>query len=166
MKRLIVLSLIIMVMLMGCAPQQKLEQKAVQKGDVIGETKSQIKFKIEDTSLGTGEQDISDVVVEDVVPTMEATVEKDDTVAADEWCKEGATWDFKTTQEGIDASANWIIKGLVTDGEYAGLCHVLYTAQTPMGETTMDYYFAEDKESGYVEIKLPNGQTMKQEWHG
>ncbi|MBW2986281.1 hypothetical protein KY333_02835 [Candidatus Woesearchaeota archaeon] len=159
MKRLIVLSLILLVVLLGCAEQQKAEQHTVKKGDVVGETKSQIKFKIDVPD------EAQEIKVEDMKPTPIA-IDAESTSPDDEWCKEGANWNFESTDSEIDASAQWEIKGLVSDGEYAGLCHVLYTAQTPLGETTMDYYFAENKESGYFEMKLPNGQVVKQEWTG
>jgi hypothetical protein len=54
----------------------------------------------------------------------------------------------------------------MTSGEYAGLCHVIMSAQGAEGEVmTADYYFSEDGESGYYEMEV-NGQTFKQEWHG
>lgn len=84
---------------------------------------------------------------------------------SDEWCQAGAEWKMTSTMDQGPASAQWIIEGLVTSGEYAGLCHVIYTADTPEGETRMDYYFSEDGESGYFEMEM-NGQTIKQEWNG
>ncbi|MBW2973879.1 hypothetical protein KY346_05825 [Candidatus Woesearchaeota archaeon] len=154
MKRMLVLCMILLIIVLaGC-------EKAEQKADAVQEeppkaekivTKSQIKFNMAD------QEATEEVIVEKVEPTMEA---------AAEWCKEGSEWKFSSASPDVDASAQWVVKGLMTEGEYAGLCHVLYTAQTPMGESTMDYYFDEEGESGYFEMKLPNGQTVKQEWHG
>ena|GEM_PF-3337378 len=157
MKKILVLCMILLVIVLAGCEKAEVEQKA----DVVQEeeppkaekivTKSQIKFNMADQEV------TEDVIVEKVEPTMEATTE---------WCKEGSEWKFSSASPDIDASAQWIVKGLMTDGEYAGLCHVLYTAQTPVGESTMDYYFDEEGKSGYFEMKLPNGQIVKQEWHG
>ena len=82
---------------------------------------------------------------------------------SDEWCQAGANWKWSGTAPEGDAEATWKIKGLMTSGDYKGLCHVEYRAETPEGDMTMDYYFSEDGESGYVEMNL-NGQTFSQEW--
>ena len=172
MKKIIVLSLILLVVLMGCAQAgkktlDKIEDAATdlpKKGDVVQVSKSQIKFNIDgpaESKTFTVESDGEEVIIKTNEGVLEAAG-----LDSDEWCKEGANWEFTAEHEDVDASAQWVIEGIVDSGEYAGLCHVVYTAQTPLGETTMDYYFAEDKESGYFEMKLPTGQTVKQEWTG
>ncbi len=63
------------------------------------------------------------------------------------------------------SNAQWIIEELITTGEYSGLCHIVYTAETPEGDVQIDYYFSENGESGYFEMNV-NGQVIKNEWHG
>jgi len=94
----------------------------------------------------------------------DVTIESSISEGAD-WCEAGSNWQMTTTTQQGEANAQWIIQGLVDSGEYAGLCHVQYTAQTPEGESVVDYYFSEDGESGYFEMEV-NGQTIKQEWNG
>ncbi len=170
MKKIIVLILILAIMSVGC--QQTAEKPFEKEADTepepqkVQEIKSQIKFKLGNETkerLEIMQKENGDLEVEPVEPTMEALATSQ---GLDEWCKAGEQWDFETQQAGIDASAQWKIQGIMDSGEYAGLCHVIYTAQTPMGETTMDYYFAEDGETGYFEMKLPNGQVVKQDWQG
>lgn len=80
-----------------------------------------------------------------------------------DWCPAGGEW--KMTATGQDMTeANWKIDKLITSGEYAGLCHVIYTVQTPEKEIKMDYWFDETGENGYYEMEM-NGQKVKQEWH-
>jgi len=80
-----------------------------------------------------------------------------------EWCEKGAQWKMSTTTENGNANANWNIEGLETSGEYAGLCHVIYTITSAEGNMNIDYYFEEGGENGYMVIEA-NGQTIKQEW--
>ena len=79
------------------------------------------------------------------------------------WCQEGAEWKY-TAEEGPE-NAEWTIKGLMTSGEYAGLCHVEYIVTSEQGTSKMDYYFNEDGTSGYFEMDV-GGNKIKQEWHG
>ncbi|MBD3304500.1 hypothetical protein GF343_05110 [Candidatus Woesearchaeota archaeon] len=170
MKKIIVLLLVLAVLLTACQPAA---EKPMDKDEKTGEQpekkeiivdKSQIKFKIDDETKEKIEiqQKEDGVEIEGVEPTMEALA----TSKGPEWCKAGEQWKFSTAHEGIDASAEWEIQGIVESGEYAGLCHVVSTAQSPLGETKMDYYFAEDGESGYFEMKMPDGKVIKQEWTG
>lgn len=73
------------------------------------------------------------------------------------WCQAGTNWNY---QGGDGMTGEWKIKELVKGGQYDNLCHVNYVAEG----TTMDYYFSENGENGYYEMKLPNGQTMSQKW--
>ncbi|MBW3002253.1 hypothetical protein KY338_03780 [Candidatus Woesearchaeota archaeon] len=173
MKKILVLLLILAIIAVGC--QQEGEKTFEKEGDAQPEKEeivldqSQIKFKVGDETIAKIEaqqNEEGDIEIEAVEPTMEADAVEKTVDLGDEWCKKGQQWSFQTEQEGIDASADWEIQGIVDSGEYAGLCHVIYSAQTPLGDTTMDYYFTEDGESGYFEMKMPNGQTVKQEWHG
>ncbi|MCK4589789.1 MAG: hypothetical protein KAT77_05055 [Nanoarchaeota archaeon] len=84
---------------------------------------------------------------------------------SDEWCQAGAQWKMSGSFDEGDTNAQWMIKGLVTSGEFAGLCHVEYSVETPDGQTEIDYYFSEDGESGYFEMDV-NGQKFTQEWNG
>lgn len=182
MKRIIAIGFVLLlVLLAGCAKKEDMQAKTTeqaqeQAGDagedkVTQVSKSQIRFNIEDAVEGKDtrikiEGEEGEVIVEGVEPTMEATAVEETVDLADEWCKEGSAWNFQSTTPDMEASGEWLIKGLMTSGEYSGLCHVEYKMQTPEGETTMDYYFAEDGESGYFEMKMPDGSTMKQEWTG
>jgi len=170
MKKIIVLILILAIISIGC--QQTAEKPFEKEADTapepqeVQEIKSQIKFSVGNETkekLEIMQKENGDLEVEPVEPTMEALATSQ---GVTEWCKAGEQWNFETQQAGIDASAQWQIQGIIDSGDYAGLCHVISVTQTPLGETTIDYYFAEDKESGYFEMKLPNGQVVKQEWHG
>lgn len=81
-----------------------------------------------------------------------------------EWCEAGAEWKMSATTEEGNARTHWIIQGLETSGEMAGLCHVLYTVESAEGEAKIDYYFEKGGEEGYMVMNM-NGQTFKQEWH-
>ena len=106
--------------------------------------------------------------------TYEKTIETEDgkatitattNAAEDEWCSEGANWQYSGDTPDGAANAEWKIEKLMTEGKYEGLCHVVYTAQDPSGkDIKMDYYFSEDGESGYMEWDI-NGQKMSNEWH-
>ena len=100
------------------------------------------------------------------VETPEGTIEIEGSdVNSDEWCQEGAEWKFtSTTPQAGGVNAQWTINGLIETGEFAGLCHVEYTAESSEGDAKMDYYFSEDGESGYFEMEV-NDQKIKQEWH-
>ena len=99
------------------------------------------------------------------VETAEGTAEIEYSNAnGDNWCQEGAEWNYAGTTSAGAANAHWLIEGMITSGEYAGLCHVLYTAAGPDGEAQMDYYFSEDGQSGYFEMNI-NGEIMKSEWN-
>ena len=72
----------------------------------------------------------------------------------DEWCQEGATW----SATNAEASANMVIIGLVSSGDYAGYCHVKYDVDSADTQANVDLYFKEDG-SGYQVINV-NGQTF------
>lgn len=155
MKKILAISLILLVLLLaGCQQTTKKQDK----GQVVQVSKSQIRFNMENAP----ETENEEIQIETNVPNTDIeTVE-----AGNDWCKKGTNWNFKSSAPDMDASGEWIVKGLMTSGDYKGLCHVEYKMQTPEGETTMDYYFAENGESGYFEMKMPNGQVVKQEWTG
>jgi hypothetical protein len=81
------------------------------------------------------------------------------------WCDEGSEWKMDAVAEGSDVNAVWMIKGQVSSGEYAGLCHVEYSVESEGQEMTADYYFSEGGETGYIEMEI-NGEVMKTEWGG
>jgi hypothetical protein len=83
----------------------------------------------------------------------------------DEWCKAGSQWKMSSTGDEGSMNAQWLIEGLVSSGEYKGLCHVVYTAKGDQGNAKMDYYFAEDGKTGYYEMDI-NGQKIKSQWQG
>lgn len=142
-----------LVMLAGCtAPiTEKISEKAMET-------------QIEKSTGGDADVDIdgSDMTIK----TDEGDVNIETKgLDSGEWCKQGAEWKMTANmQEGM-GNAQWIIQGLETTGEYAGLCHVVYTVQGDGQEMKMDYYFNEAGDSGYMEMDV-NGKKMKQEWHG
>jgi len=81
-----------------------------------------------------------------------------------EWCQAGSEWSFSSSTFNSDAFGKWIIDKYETSGQYAGLCHVVFTSEGPEGEVRLDYWFDEKAENGYIEI-VTNNQTIKQEWH-
>ena len=143
MKKIIVLILILAIVSIGCqqTAEKPFEKEAEPEPQKVQEVKSQIKF-----SVGN------------------ETKEKLEIMAKQD--SESGDLEIEPVEPTMEASAQWKIQGIMDSGDYAGLCHVISVTQTPLGDTTIDYYFAEDKESGYFEMKLPNGQVVKQEWHG
>lgn len=137
--------LLILILLTGCA--RRIVEKAAEE-------------EIEERTGGEADVDIGKDKV--TVETGEGKVEVTG-MDSDEWCQEGAEWKFTSKEPEEQGDAHWIIKGLMTSGEYAGLCHVEYTVETEEGTTKMDYYFSEDGESGYFEMEV-GGQKIKQEW--
>ena len=123
------------------------------------------------TACGAPAGDESQITVNGEQQTITTTTTTDDgevtttmtgTAGDESWCPEGGNWNMEMTGE-EEATASWKVDKLMTSGEYAGLCHVVYTA-TSSGETiNMDYYFSEDGKTGYYEMEV-NGQTFKQEW--
>ena len=95
----------------------------------------------------------------------EQTVKVTGTAGAETWCPVGGNWNMESTGVEGQTTATWKIDKLETAGKYAGLCHVVYTAKTPEGETKIDYWFDESGENGYYEMDI-NGQKISQEWHG
>ena len=83
----------------------------------------------------------------------------------DSWCAAGAEWsgDYQATAGvGQDVSAEWMIQGLVEEGDLAGFCHVVYTMETDEGVISMEYYFNEDESEAYIEMVSPDGSTFTQ----
>ena len=109
-------------------------------------------------------------VTADTKDTVHQTIETDNGTVQisategqnDSWCQTGAQWSMNAPSQGQDAQ--WTIDKLETSGEYKGLCHVIYTANTPDGKMRMDYYFDESGDNGYYEMNI-GGKTIKQEWH-
>ncbi|MBW3003162.1 hypothetical protein KY328_04620 [Candidatus Woesearchaeota archaeon] len=126
---------------------------------------------------GCGEKTVykdkdSTVVVDKGDKTVTSTVTTDEgtqtttvtgTEGEDSWCPEGGEWTMASTGDQGAMNAEWRVDKLITSGKYAGLCHVLYTAEGPDGEMSMDYYFSEDGESGYFVMDV-NGQKIESEW--
>ncbi|PIN76942.1 hypothetical protein COV17_00270 [Candidatus Woesearchaeota archaeon CG10_big_fil_rev_8_21_14_0_10_36_11] len=110
------------------------------------------------------EVDVSDdeTTVEIEGPTGSVVVESSG-FDGDDWCQDGAEWKYAATTADGAANAQWIMKGLVSSGQFAGLCHVEYTVTSAEGNVKMDYYFSENGESGYYEMDI-NGQKYVSEW--
>ncbi len=137
----------------------------------LGET-TETKVKTEDNEIKmktTTSEKSQTTTVETTVKTEEG--EQTTTITgtagskADEWCPEGGDWKMQTTGVQGEATATWKIDKLEKSGKYAGLCHVIYTAQTPEGEMKIEYWFDENGENGYMEMEV-GGQKITQEWHG
>ncbi|MBU0535701.1 MAG: hypothetical protein KKE20_01955 [Nanoarchaeota archaeon] len=146
--------LVLLVFLAGCqsAAEKNTEMKA--EAQINAETGQDVDVDI-DSSGGKMIYETDDGKVE--IETNMKDVQEGD------WCPAGGEW--KMTATGQDMTeANWKIDKLITSGEYAGLCHVIYTVQTPEKEIKMDYWFDETGENGYYEMEM-NGQKVKQEWH-
>ena len=133
-------------------------------------TEEQLEKSMEDAGAENVDVDINDGGKEMTIKTTtddgdaEVTV-KSDIKNTDEWCAAGSNWNYAATTDEGNANAEWNIVGLMTSGEYDGLCHVVYEGTGPTGEkSTMDYYFSEDGESGYFEMNV-GGQVIKQEWN-
>lgn len=77
------------------------------------------------------------------------------------WCDEGSDWSWMADGKG---SAKMEVQGIIESGKYKGLCHITFSVESTDGQMNMDYYISEDEETGYVEMEMPNGQTVTQEW--
>ena len=88
------------------------------------------------------------------------------TNSSTDWCKKETQWNAamaKTEQSGTKTS--WLIEGIMTSGEYQGMCHIVYTSEGKDVNAKADYYISKDGKSGYLETVV-NGQTFKQQWTG
>ncbi|MBT5023588.1 hypothetical protein HOK51_02365 [Candidatus Woesearchaeota archaeon] len=147
-KILIILIMLTIVMfIIGCGTSTKVVDKKMEN-DIESQTGK-------DAEINTKEGSYT-------VETDQGVVEGSG-LNSDDWCKAGANWKF-TGSDAQTGNAQWVIEGLEKSGDYKNLCHVRYTAETPQGDTVMDYYFSENGKSGYYEMNT-NGKVMKQEWH-
>jgi hypothetical protein len=147
-KGLLIVSLMVIALFaIGC--EKALEEAMEAK--IESETGENVEVDIDSGSM----------TVETDDGTLEVTSSG---LGGDGWCEDGAEWSMASTGVEGTANAQWMIEGLMTSGDYQGLCHVVYTSTSPEGDARMDYYFAEDGETGYFEMNV-NGQVMKSEWH-
>lgn len=77
------------------------------------------------------------------------------------WCVPGADWQLTAeTGEGV-AEASWKVVEVVSSGEFAGLCHVLYTSVDEDGEKLeVDYYFNEDGNVVRMQARIDGQQVV------
>jgi len=146
-KAIALICVLTMLLMVGC---QKASDEMAERS-IEADTGSDVEI---DSSKGSMSVESEDGRV-DVTTNMQDS---------DEWCPEGGEWTMTSAGVEGDASAEWRVDKLETSGKYAGLCHVIYTAQGPDGEMRMDYYFDESGENGYVEMEM-NGQKIVQEFH-
>jgi len=141
MKRLVLLAVFVSVIIIAACSKNVDTQGNVYttQKTVTGETKTTIETK------------------EGQTVTIQGT-------GGSEWCSPGSDWKMTAVGGTQDATATWKVIKLETSGEYAGMCHVLYTLKTQNGQNVvMDYWFAKDGKSGYYEANI-NGQKVKQSW--
>lgn len=152
MRKVLVLVCFVMVLALvaGCA--KVAEKSAEQK----------LESQIEKETGNDAEVDLGKGSME--ITTDDGKVEVTGVDDEKSWCQEGAEWKFTSSNPGEQANAKWTIKGLVLSGEYAGLCHVEYTIVSEGQTSKIDYYFAQDGKSGFLEMNA-GGQKVKQEWH-
>jgi len=152
MKKIFVLMsvMLVLTLLAGCA--KVAEKSAEQKLEAQIEKETGNDAKVD---LDKGSMEIT---------TDEGKIEVTGVGDEKNWCQEGAEWKFTSSNPGEQANAKWTIKGLISSGEYAGLCHVEYTVISEGQTNKIDYYFAQDGKSGYFEMDA-GGQKVKQEWH-
>lgn len=79
----------------------------------------------------------------------------------DSWCPEGGNWEMRTAGPQGMAGATMKVVKLETSGKYAGLCHVVSTTTGPEGEQSIDMWFDESGEHGYMEMEV-GGQKIVQ----
>lgn len=142
------LLLLVLVFLLGCSTEERIEnQIEAETGedaevDIDGDT-----FKM----TGTSDKGTYEIV--------------GNNIGEDNWCATGAEWKFAGTNSLEGADAHWIIEGLETNGQFNGLCHVVFTFDNSEESGRMDYYFSEDGKSGYSVVDV-NGEKITSEWHG
>lgn len=118
------------------------KQIEAQTGD-----KADVDIRGDTTTITTGQGE-----------TQVTTVSKN----TDSWCQVGSEWKLATTGEDT-GNAEWKVQGIITSGEFRGLCHITYRAQSNEEIVTFDYYVDESGENGYMEMSL-NGQKYTSQW--
>jgi len=81
--------------------------------------------------------------------------------AGNEWCQKGTTWSATASGE-ENANMNMVVQGIITEGKYAGYCHVTYDITSDDGQANMDFYYDEDG-NGYQVMDI-NGNTFESSW--
>jgi hypothetical protein len=154
----IVFILLVMVALTGClAGNSKKTETKIKTDDGEVEVKTEIQVDKEATE--------SEIKVETDKGEQTITIKGTAGEKGDEWCPEGGDWKMESSGVQGEATASWRVERLETSGKYAGLCHVIYTAQTPEGEMKVEYWFDETGEKGYYEMEV-GGQKITQEFNG
>lgn len=144
MKKILFLVLVLSVVLMGCNPAEKAAEIQMES-----QTGADVDIEGDTTTITTEEGDT----------TVTSTVKN-----SDEWCQVGTEWKLTST-EAETGNAEWKVQGIVTSGQFEGLCHITYRAESAGETVAMDYYVDESGENGYFEMDL-NGQKYTSEWHG
>ncbi len=98
------------------------------------------------------------------IETETGTTTIETNTKGDSWCSPGSNWNMQSSGMEGNANAKMVVVNLETSGKYAGMCHVIYTAEGPDGNIKMDYWFNEAGTDGYYEMDI-NGQKITQEFH-
>jgi hypothetical protein len=155
---LIVFVFLVVITLLGCLSGTSKETETKIKTD---EGEIEIKTETQEESEVTE----SEIKLETDEGEQTITIKGTAGEKADEWCPEGGDWEMQSSGVQGEATATWRVDRLETNGKYAGLCHVIYTAQTPEGEMKVEYWFDETGEKGYYEMDI-GGQKITQEFKG
>lgn len=152
----IVILLFVVTVLLGCLSQTS-NKTDIKTDDGTIEVKTETQS---DKDITESEIKLKTDEGEQTITITGTTGEK-----ADEWCPEGGDWEIQSSGAQGEMAATWNVDRLETSGKYAGLCHVIYTAQTPEGDISIDYWFDETGEKGYYEMDI-GGQKITQEFVG
>jgi len=109
---------------------------------------------------GCGEKTQTGEEYEAEITTEEGHAEIKGTAGADEWCAAGTDWESQWAVPGETGMSTLKIEGIVTSGEYKGLCHATWTQTTEEGTAKVDAYFSEDGETAHYKIVNPDGSTF------
>ncbi len=134
-----VLSLLVLV---GCSDQFEYEYTVEDEGTVEGTV--------------DGNDYHADITTEDGDVEIDVHVENEDS-----WCQTGTSW-ASTSNEG---SANMMVEGIMTEGEYEGFCHIVLNTETEEESSSLEYYINEDGSEGYMVMDI-NGQEYTSAWSG
>ncbi|MFH1682550.1 MAG: hypothetical protein ABIA37_02020 [Candidatus Woesearchaeota archaeon] len=146
MKKIILLSVLILgLFLVSC--NQVAEKSMEQQIESQTGADADVDIKGDTTTVTTNKGDT----------TVTSTVKN-----ADDWCQVGSEWKLASTGKET-GNAEWKVQGIMNSGEFKGLCHITYRAESNRETMAFDYYVDESGENGYMEMNV-NGQKYTSQW--
>jgi len=150
MKKIVILILVLFILGCGAEQQQVVPEKVEQKPPVIVPTATEPKQEIPTPTIPVIKQ-------EDLPIEEQEMIEK-------EWCIIGGYWQVDDPNLAIFGEGEWIIHGVILEGKYKDLCHVVYQVKVEEQALKLDYFFSENGKHAYYELEF-GGEKIVDEWH-